>query len=164
MASHIIRQIAASERADYFRGGTNIYKHACALGCKGIVSKRLGYPYRSGRVNHWLKIKSPAAPAVKREAEEDWSDKRWARGRCMGNDQRHAILRVRVGPGHSRRFGHPTYGAAVDRRTVNARIAPLPATLDCRGTEACLSATTTSRRSPMSISRKNRVDGLRPTC
>jgi ATP-dependent DNA ligase len=28
---------------------------------KGIVSKRLGYPYRSGRVNHWRKIKNPAA-------------------------------------------------------------------------------------------------------
>ena len=41
-----------------------------ALGREGIVSKRLGYPYRSGRVNHWLKIKNPAAPAVKREAEE----------------------------------------------------------------------------------------------
>jgi hypothetical protein len=36
------------------------------------VSKRLGSPYRSGRVDHWLKIKNPAAPAVKREAEEDW--------------------------------------------------------------------------------------------
>jgi hypothetical protein len=31
-----------------------IFKHACALG-----------------VDHWLKIKNPAAPAVKREAEED---------------------------------------------------------------------------------------------
>ena len=27
----------------------------------------------TGRVDHWLKIKNPAAPAVKREAEEDWS-------------------------------------------------------------------------------------------
>jgi bifunctional non-homologous end joining protein LigD len=26
-----------------------IYKHACALGCEGIVSKRLGTPYRAGR-------------------------------------------------------------------------------------------------------------------
>ncbi len=29
--------------------GTIIYKHACALGCEGIVSKRLRSPYRSGR-------------------------------------------------------------------------------------------------------------------
>ena len=53
--------------------GAIIFKHACALGCEGIVSKRVGSPYRSGRVNDWLKIKNPAAPAAKREAEEDWA-------------------------------------------------------------------------------------------
>jgi ATP-dependent DNA ligase len=42
------------------------------LGLEGIVSKRLGSPYRSGRSRHWVKSKNPAAPAVKREAEEDW--------------------------------------------------------------------------------------------
>jgi ATP-dependent DNA ligase len=61
--------------------GATVFKHACALGCEGIVSKRLGSPYRSGRVEHWLKIKNPAAPAVKRETEEDWGDKRWSRAR-----------------------------------------------------------------------------------
>ncbi len=60
--------------------GAIIFKHACALGCEGIVSKRLGSPYRSGRVDHWLKVKNPAAPAVRREAEEDWGDNRWKRG------------------------------------------------------------------------------------
>jgi bifunctional non-homologous end joining protein LigD len=59
--------------------GAFIYKHACALGCEGIVSKRLGSPYRSGRVDHWLKIKNPAAPAVRREAEEDWNGRGWRR-------------------------------------------------------------------------------------
>ncbi len=63
------------------RDGAIVYKHACALGCEGTVSKRLGSPYRAGRSDHWLKIKNPAAPAVKREAEEDWGAKRWARGR-----------------------------------------------------------------------------------
>jgi bifunctional non-homologous end joining protein LigD len=53
--------------------GATVYRQACALGCEGIVSKRLGSPYRSGRTDHWLKIKNPAVPAVKREAEEDWS-------------------------------------------------------------------------------------------
>jgi bifunctional non-homologous end joining protein LigD len=58
---------------EHFGGdGAIIYKHACALGCEGIVSKRLGSPYRAGRSAHWLKIKNPAAPAVKREAEEEW--------------------------------------------------------------------------------------------
>ena len=35
--------------------------------------KRLGSPYVSGRTRTWLKFKNPAAPAVKREAEEDWA-------------------------------------------------------------------------------------------
>jgi bifunctional non-homologous end joining protein LigD len=56
---------------EHFSGdGGVIFKHACALGCEGIVSKRLGSPYRAGRSAHWLKVKNPAAPAVKREAEE----------------------------------------------------------------------------------------------
>jgi bifunctional non-homologous end joining protein LigD len=42
------------------------------LGCEGIVSKRIGSTYRSGRSKHWLKVKNPAAPAVRREAEEEW--------------------------------------------------------------------------------------------
>jgi bifunctional non-homologous end joining protein LigD len=52
--------------------GDIVFAQACRLGCEGIVSKRLGSPYRSGRSKHWLKIKNPAAPAVRREAEEDW--------------------------------------------------------------------------------------------
>ena len=55
-------------------GGDVLFEHACKLGCEGIVSKRLGSSYRSGRSPHWLKIKNPKAPAVKREAEEDWSE------------------------------------------------------------------------------------------
>jgi hypothetical protein len=33
---------------------------------------KLGSPYRSGRSPHWVRVKNPKAPAVKREAEEDW--------------------------------------------------------------------------------------------
>ena len=51
---------------------------ACAPGCESIA-KRLGSTYRSGRVNDWLKIKNPAVPAVKQEAEEDWGATRWIR-------------------------------------------------------------------------------------
>jgi ATP-dependent DNA ligase len=29
--------------------GDVLFEHACKLGCEGIVSKRLGSPYRSGR-------------------------------------------------------------------------------------------------------------------
>ena len=56
----------------YEGNGEIIFKHACKLGCEGIVSKRLGSLYRSGRSPHWVKVKNPKAPAVKREAEEDW--------------------------------------------------------------------------------------------
>jgi bifunctional non-homologous end joining protein LigD len=51
--------------------GSIVFHHACKLGCEGIVCKRLGSPYRAGRSPHWLKIKNPAAPAVRREAERD---------------------------------------------------------------------------------------------
>jgi bifunctional non-homologous end joining protein LigD len=56
--------------------GAVVFRHACQLGFEGIVSKRLGSPYRSGRSPDWLKMKNPAAPAVKREAEEDWGEAR----------------------------------------------------------------------------------------
>jgi bifunctional non-homologous end joining protein LigD len=52
--------------------GAIVFREACRLGCEGVVSKRLGSPYRSGRSPHWVKVKNPKAPAVKREAEEDW--------------------------------------------------------------------------------------------
>jgi ATP-dependent DNA ligase len=52
--------------------GELVFRHACKLGLEGIVSKRKGSTYRSGRSPDWLKIKNPNAPAVKREAEEDW--------------------------------------------------------------------------------------------
>jgi bifunctional non-homologous end joining protein LigD len=53
--------------------GDVVFRHACKLGLEGIVSKQLGSSYRSGRSRDWLKMKNPAAPAVKREAEENWA-------------------------------------------------------------------------------------------
>jgi len=52
--------------------GESVYRAACQLGCEAIVSKRRGSTYRRGRSPLWLKVKNPNAPAVKREAEEDW--------------------------------------------------------------------------------------------
>jgi bifunctional non-homologous end joining protein LigD len=49
--------------------GDVVFRHACKLGLEGVVSKRLGSPYRSGRSRHWVK----SNPAAKREVEEDWS-------------------------------------------------------------------------------------------
>jgi hypothetical protein len=62
--------IAVNEH--YVGHGEIVYQQARKLGCEGIESKRLGSTYRSGRSKHWVKIKNPAAPAVRREAEEDW--------------------------------------------------------------------------------------------
>jgi hypothetical protein len=42
----------------YREDGASTYKYACALGREGIVSKRLGSPYRAGRSAHGLKIKN----------------------------------------------------------------------------------------------------------
>jgi bifunctional non-homologous end joining protein LigD len=56
----------------YEGDGAIVFGLACRLGCEGIVSKRLGSIYRRGRSPLWLKVKNPNAPAVKREAEEDW--------------------------------------------------------------------------------------------
>jgi bifunctional non-homologous end joining protein LigD len=63
----------ASRSTRFIANGAIVYRQACALGCEGIVSKRLGSPYRSGRADCWVKVKNPAAPAVTREAEEEWN-------------------------------------------------------------------------------------------
>jgi bifunctional non-homologous end joining protein LigD len=52
--------------------GPTVFAHACKMGLEGIVSKRKDSMYRSGRSPDWLKMKNPEAPAVTREAEEDW--------------------------------------------------------------------------------------------
>jgi bifunctional non-homologous end joining protein LigD len=53
--------------------GDVVFRHACKMGLEGIVSKRLGSRYKSGRSPDWLKFKNPEAPAVNRESEEDWA-------------------------------------------------------------------------------------------
>jgi bifunctional non-homologous end joining protein LigD len=55
--------------------GPLIFQHACKLGLQGIVSKRKDCRYSSGRSPDWIKSKNPKAPAVRREAEEDWTRK-----------------------------------------------------------------------------------------
>jgi bifunctional non-homologous end joining protein LigD len=56
--------------------GPTIFAHACKMWLEGIVSKRKDSMYRSGRSPDWLKMKNPEALAVKREAEEDWGNRR----------------------------------------------------------------------------------------
>ena len=52
--------------------GLTVSQHACKMGLEGIVSKRLGSFIARVGTSDWLKFKNPEAPAVKREAEEDW--------------------------------------------------------------------------------------------
>ena len=42
--------------------GEAVFRHACKMGLEGIVSKRLGSRYRSGRSPDWLKLKIPMRP------------------------------------------------------------------------------------------------------
>ena len=58
--------------------GPTVFAHACKMGLEGIVSKRKDSAYRSGRSPDWLKMKNSDAPAMKREAEEDWGRGRGA--------------------------------------------------------------------------------------
>jgi bifunctional non-homologous end joining protein LigD len=43
-----------------------MFKAVGKLGLEGIVSKKLGAPYKSGPSKAWLKIKNPKAPAATR--------------------------------------------------------------------------------------------------
>jgi bifunctional non-homologous end joining protein LigD len=55
---------------EHFTGdGAEIFAKACALGCEGIVAKRIDLPYESGRSRRWLKIKNPDSPAARRVEE-----------------------------------------------------------------------------------------------
>ena len=56
--------------------GATVFQHACSLGLEGIVSKRKGSRYNSGRSPYWLKLKNPDSPAVRRETEEEWDRRR----------------------------------------------------------------------------------------
>ena len=46
---------------------------SCGGFSEGIVSKRRGSRYESGRSSHWFKIKNPNHPAGLRLLQEDWN-------------------------------------------------------------------------------------------
>jgi bifunctional non-homologous end joining protein LigD len=54
------------------RAGSGIRFNEHMEGDGETVFRHAFSPYRSGRSRDWLKMKNPNAPAVKREAEEDW--------------------------------------------------------------------------------------------
>ena len=49
--------IVLSETIDIKEPPDLLYRHACELGMEGIVAKRIDAPYRSGRVESWIKVK-----------------------------------------------------------------------------------------------------------
>jgi bifunctional non-homologous end joining protein LigD len=55
--------------------GAMIFRHACRLGCEGIVSKRADSSYRSGRSRDWIKVKSPAAIEAQKARSENWNNR-----------------------------------------------------------------------------------------
>jgi bifunctional non-homologous end joining protein LigD len=54
--------------------GPYLFRAACNMGLEGMVSKHRDRPYRGGPCRHWVKVKNPASPAMKRAAEVDWSN------------------------------------------------------------------------------------------
>jgi bifunctional non-homologous end joining protein LigD len=40
--------------------GEAMFRHACAMGLEGIVSKRVASRYKSGSCVAWVKVKNPA--------------------------------------------------------------------------------------------------------
>jgi bifunctional non-homologous end joining protein LigD len=52
--------------------GELVFQQACRMGLEGIVSKRLSRPYQSGRWGHWLKVKDPDSPAMRRHRTGTW--------------------------------------------------------------------------------------------
>jgi bifunctional non-homologous end joining protein LigD len=80
-------QVSLVFNESFEEDGTSVYRAACELGCEGVVSKRLGSPYRSGRSKYWVKVKNPKAPAVTREREEDWGSSHWIRSRTRTRER-----------------------------------------------------------------------------
>ena len=64
----------ASRSTRFIANGAIVYRQACALGCEGIVfSSASAHRTALAGPIAGVKVKNPAAPAVTREAEEEWN-------------------------------------------------------------------------------------------
>jgi bifunctional non-homologous end joining protein LigD len=69
----LLRKPGAVRFSDHIlANGPEVFAHACRLGAEGIVSKRLGSPYRSGPCHAWIKCKNPEAVAAQRDRAAGW--------------------------------------------------------------------------------------------
>jgi bifunctional non-homologous end joining protein LigD len=57
--------------SDFEQGeiGPELFRKACEFGLEGMVSKCRDRAYRAGRCAHWIKVKNPSHPAMKRVKE-----------------------------------------------------------------------------------------------
>jgi bifunctional non-homologous end joining protein LigD len=53
--------------------GPDLFRATCDMGLKGLVSKHRDRAYRGGPCRHWVKVKNPDSPAMRRAADVDWS-------------------------------------------------------------------------------------------
>src|SRR3954466_1559047 len=61
LRKHLSKAGPALKFSEHMEGpdGEAMFRHACAMGLEGVVSKRATSRYRSGRCRSWLKIKNP---------------------------------------------------------------------------------------------------------
>jgi bifunctional non-homologous end joining protein LigD len=62
--------IAPFERGEI---GPDLFRQACIMGLEGLVFRRGDRPYRAGRSPHWVKVKNPNSPVMRRADDIDWS-------------------------------------------------------------------------------------------
>lgn len=73
LARLLARRVDGIFLSDFERGeiGPDLFRNACLMGLEGMVSKHRERPYRAGRQPHWIKVKNPDHPAMRRG--EDWN-------------------------------------------------------------------------------------------
>ncbi len=73
LARLFARRVDGIFLSDFEQGeiGPDLFRHACLMGLEGMVSKHRERPYRAGRSPHWIKVKNPDHPAMRRG--EDWN-------------------------------------------------------------------------------------------
>ena len=71
LAKLLRRRVDGIFLSDFEEGeiGPELFRHACHLGLKGLVSKLRDRAYRPGRSPSWVKVKNPAHPAWGRVME-----------------------------------------------------------------------------------------------
>jgi ATP-dependent DNA ligase len=71
---------------EFFEGARDIlFEHACKLCCGGIVSKRLGSPFRSGRSPQGQKSKRTGGGADQKEAALPGLNKKSSSSNCYSD-------------------------------------------------------------------------------